>query len=79
MPDRERLELELNRRCNEMLAQLNLIEHDIKNLQMCRADNPVSETGCTIEERLETMEKLESNIYECFRPIRELKYLHILR
>lgn len=79
MTDKERIELELNRRCNEMLAQLNIIEYDIKNLQMCRADNPASESGCTMEERLEIMEKVESSLRECFRPLHELKYVRVLR
>lgn len=72
----ERQELELNRKCNEVTAQLKMLLNEITDIQFWRATFPYD--PYTVEKRREIIEELNANLYEFARPIREADFYRVL-
>lgn len=72
----ERQELELNRKCNEVTAQMKMLLNEITDLQSWRASFPYDPHP--VEKRREIIEALCENLYEFARPIREIDFYRVL-
>lgn len=72
--NKERLELEINRGCNEMIWQLAMLEDRVKEFQATYISKVYNETE--LEEALGKIEELHDRLEYFYAPIKNCPRLH---